>query len=68
MHADDTDFLIPDERRRAVARILAAGVLRLRDRAALPDPAAPPAPKDLTESDQNCLEVPAETRLTVHPS
>jgi hypothetical protein len=63
-HDIETDTLTPDERRRAVARILAAGVLRLRERAAL---AAPAAPKILSESGPNCLEVLPETRLSVHP-
>jgi hypothetical protein len=67
MHSDDTDPLTPDERRRAVARVLAAAVLRLRGRAALPAPPAPPAAKILTESGPNCLEVPGETRLSVPP-
>jgi hypothetical protein len=61
------DPLTPDERRRAVARVLAAGILRLRARAALPEPAAPPGPKILTESGPNCLEVLPETRLSVPP-
>jgi hypothetical protein len=65
-HPDETDPMTPFERRRAIARILAAGVLRLGARAALPDPATISFPKILTESGPNCLEVLPETRLTVH--
>jgi hypothetical protein len=39
-HDDETDTLTTDQQLREFARILAAGVLRLRARAALPDPAA----------------------------
>jgi hypothetical protein len=56
-----------DERLREVARILAAGVLRLHARAALPPaPAQLPGTQILLESSPNCLEVPSETRLSVH--
>jgi hypothetical protein len=58
----------PDQRLRAVARILAAGILRLRARAALPASAAElPVPRILPENAANVLDVPAETRLSVHP-
>jgi hypothetical protein len=59
--------LTADERLRAVAAILAAGVLRLRIRATLPSPPSEYlTPNILPESDQNCLEVSEETVLSVH--
>ena len=60
------NHLGPDDRRREIARILAAGVLRLHSRAALavaPDATTQKNPED---SGQNCLEVPADPRLSVH--
>ena len=61
---DDPSFLTPDERLSEVASILAAGVLRLRASAALPgDDPNPEIPPD---SWPTCLEVPAETVLSVH--
>ena len=51
----------PDERLRKVATILAAGLLRLHERSALPPPDN--RPELLPEG----LEVPAETRLSVRP-
>jgi hypothetical protein len=55
------------ERLREVAAILAAGVLRLRSRAALPaDSDEHCGPKNPLESGQDCLEVSAETVLSVH--
>jgi hypothetical protein len=63
----DPDLLAPHERLREVAAILAAGLLRLRARSALPtDPDQVHGPKNLPESGQDCLEVPAETGLSVH--
>jgi hypothetical protein len=59
--------LSTDQRRREVARILAGAVLRLRSRAALPSAAEVPAPRILQENAANPLDVPAETRLSVHP-
>jgi len=47
-----------DERLHEVGRILAAGILRLRARAALPTPEEP------DESRPNCLEVRSETVLS----
>jgi hypothetical protein len=58
----DLTRLSPDERLREAAAILATGVLRLRQRAALP------AGKDHENSANRPpegLEVPAETRLSV---
>lgn len=58
----DPARLSPDERFREVAGILAAGVLRLRQRSAL---SPENAQKNLAESPPDGLEVPAETRLSV---
>jgi hypothetical protein len=64
---DDVGMLTDDERLREVARILAAGVLRLGARAALPPAAVQvPGPQFLPETGPNCLEVPPETVLSVH--
>lgn len=64
---DDPAHMTADERLREVAAILAAGVLRLHSRAALPDDSnrnsGPESPPD---AEPNCLEVPGETVLTVH--
>jgi len=61
---DDPSFLTPDERLSEVASILAAGVLRLHASAALPGDN--PAPEILPDSGPTCLEVPAETVLSIH--
>jgi hypothetical protein len=64
---DDPAVMTADERLREVARILAAGILRLRSRAALPaNPAQHSGPKNPPESGQGCLELPGETVLSVH--
>jgi hypothetical protein len=50
-----------------IAGILAAGILRLRKRVALAGASGnSPAPGNSAESAPNCLEVPAESRLSVH--
>jgi len=54
--------LSPDERRHELARILAAGLLRLRSRPRLAEPPYAP-PKNLAPG----LEVPRKTVLSVHP-
>ena len=55
-----------DDRMAALARILAAAILRLRVRAALPTESEHlVATKNLPESTQNCLDVGQETALTV---
>jgi hypothetical protein len=56
--------MTPEQRRAEVAEILAAAVLRLRLRVALPgaDTVAEKSPKSVP----NCLEVPFATRLSVH--
>jgi hypothetical protein len=59
--------LSPDERFRQLARLLAAGLLRLRDRPAEPaGSGSSPAPEKPPESAANRLELSAETRLSVH--
>lgn len=64
---DDPAAMTADERLREVARILAAGILRLRSRAALPDdPAQHSGPKNPLDSGPGCLELPDETVLSVY--
>jgi hypothetical protein len=62
-HDDDAAPMSPAERRAAVAAILALGVLRLRQRVALPPENDP---KKNPKSGQDCLEVPGKTVLSVH--
>jgi hypothetical protein len=53
----------PEQRRHAVAVLLATGLLRRTPRqSCLPSP----GPENLAESEPDCLEVPGETRLSVH--
>jgi hypothetical protein len=67
MNAGEDETLTENQRFCQIARILAAGVLRLRAHAALPPaPAQLPGPQILPESGPNCLEVPSETVLSVH--
>lgn len=62
----DPDLLAPHERLREVAAILAAGLLRLRDRAAIGgERGEHPAPKKVEETGDSCLEVSDETVLSV---
>ena len=64
---DDPSSLTPDERLTEVASILAAGILRLHTRAALPeDVAEHSAPENPADSGSPGLEVPGETVLSVH--
>ena len=60
---DDSLQLTPDERRHEVAAILAAGLLRLRDRGLL---APAPISENPSNSSQNRLEAVPENPLTVH--
>jgi hypothetical protein len=61
--------LTPAERTRAVARVLAAGLLRLAETALeLAPSAGNPAGKNLSDLSLNCLELARETRLNVHTS
>jgi hypothetical protein len=65
MPADDLLLLSPDDRRHELATILARGLRRLlRPRACDPEPSLLLL-KNLSESREVCLEVPAETRLSV---
>jgi hypothetical protein len=58
--------LTPDERFRALAGLLAAGVRRLRRGSSLPpDPGPQAEPNNLPESRRDGLAVCGETRLTV---
>jgi hypothetical protein len=59
-----TNPMTPDQRRQELAEILAAAIVRLRLRAALPDPV--PGAEKHPETVANCLEVPSERRLSVH--
>ena len=64
---DDPSSLTPDQRRAAVANILAAGILRLQTRAALTHETSDlPGPKKPEDSATPSLEVPDETVLSVH--
>jgi hypothetical protein len=63
----DSLSLTPHERRRDVARILAAGVRRLRSRTVIPaDPGRHPDSDNSADSSQDCLELSAQSRLSVH--
>ena len=56
-----------DERRREIASLLAAAILRLRSRAALPvTPTGSRHPENLPNSSVNCLELSERKRLSVH--
>jgi hypothetical protein len=64
---DDDPSPTPDERFHELAGILAEGILRLHERAALPTQDADVAPpEDLEVTADPWLEVPAGTRLSVH--
>jgi hypothetical protein len=63
MRPDDPSLLTPNERRTELAAIFAAGILRLRSRAALPGVSSPS--EISPESATACLEVPTETVLSV---
>ncbi|WDI40472.1 hypothetical protein [Bremerella sp. P1] len=64
---DDSISMTPDERRAAIAKILAAGILRLHTRAALPSASASSSDVKNTENPGSPrLEVPGETVLSVH--
>ena len=65
---EEASVLTPDQRIGALARILAAGILRLRARAALPSAAELPAPRILPENAANRLELSGEAPLTEHRS
>ena len=64
---DDSYIMTPDERRAAIAKILAAGILRLHTRAALTPASASSLDAENTENPGSPrLEVPDETVLSVH--
>ena len=64
---DDPSSLTPDQRLAEVASILAAGILRLDARAAMPDDVAGQvALANPPESASSCLEVSDETVLSGH--
>ena len=58
----DSVRLSPDARRGEIAAILANGILRLHERAALP---TAEQPDNRGESDPDGLAIPGETRLSV---
>jgi hypothetical protein len=63
----DPAFLTTAERFRELAGILAVGILRLRDRAALAaDPGEHPAPENPEKTGDSCLELSGKTVLSVH--
>lgn len=62
----DTLAMTPERRRQEVACILAGGILRLHARAALAGPGTLSAPEKPGNSAEDCLEVSAETVLSVH--
>lgn len=62
---DDPASLTPAERFQEIARVLALGVLRLRAATAA-GAAGQPGLKNLAETGNSCLEVPANTVLSVH--
>ncbi len=62
---DDPASLTPAERFQEIARLLAVGVLRLRAATAA-GAAGQPGPKNLAETGHRCLEVSANTVLSVH--
>jgi hypothetical protein len=66
MPYDDPALLSPDEQLRALAGILAAGLLRLRRTPIPAGTAARPGPENSSESGQDCLELGGDLRLSVH--
>ncbi|GIW90600.1 MAG: hypothetical protein KatS3mg109_1032 [Pirellulaceae bacterium] len=62
----DPSHMAADERLHEVAGILAAGVLRLHSRVALPAHAQDSGPRKPPEPGEDCLEVPGKTVLSVH--
>ena len=65
LHALDSADGSPGDRARAVAAILAAGLLRLRKPVAPADGPAPPPPEILSDSRANQLAEPGEKSVTV---
>ena len=65
-HDDEASAMTPADRLRALGRVLATGFLRLDAGVGLPPAGGDPGPKILPDSAANCLELPVETRLSVH--
>jgi hypothetical protein len=64
---DDSHSMTPDERRAAIAKTLAAGILRRHTRAALPPASTSSSEAENTENPGSPrLEVPDETVLSIH--
>lgn len=60
-------LLSPEERRHAIAAVLAAGLLhRPRGSAACPTDSVATASAETSESGRDCLELSGEMRLSVH--
>ncbi len=53
----DPAYMSPEERVSELAAILAAGILRLHRRAAIP---VSPNPQILSDSERNCLDLPVD--------
>jgi hypothetical protein len=67
-HRETCDPTTDADRLREIAAVLAAGILRLRCRAALhSQKVAAPYAENLPENSLNDLELSRETRLSVHP-
>ena len=64
---EDPSELTPQQRRREIAEILAAGVLRLRKLRMLGPGQPSTPPKTVAESSTDRLEVSGETALSVRP-
>jgi hypothetical protein len=66
-HTEEAGVLSDDDRLGAIAGILAAGILRLRCRAALrSQPAITPGAENPPKNSLNGLELSRETRLSGH--
>jgi hypothetical protein len=67
--AEKRSELTPDERRMAIARLLASAVLRLHARAALVvSPQTPTNPQNFEKSERACLDMSAKSVLSGHVS
>ncbi len=67
MQTDDIPVLLPDQRCRELAALLARGLRRLIEIRRRPTHSLDsPAPQNSTEIVANCLAIPAETVLSVN--
>jgi hypothetical protein len=67
MHIDERNILLPDQRRRELAELLARGLRRLCEaRRIAADTSTSETPQNPTEIIANCLAIPGETVLSVH--